>query len=237
MEPQRPENALECSFCYYAFHKDMPHYSCSEMHPEAQTGGFDVCQACFFRWMHGEFRADNVGFVARRCRCNQRVSYEEVKQVLDPAQFEAYDQALTHAVLSRDEKVLHCPGVDCLNAFYKPKRSKRPCRKSVCSECETVFCCQCGELYTKEHQRMKCGPYKRWKKDHDQDTIAMEQWRQAEAREVRPCPGCKRDIEKNFGCNDMRCTNCGVRFCWRCMSVVGRTRNNGNWCKCVLGGQ
>ena len=191
-------NVLDCVFCYYSFHRDLPHFSCDEHHQQHRQKQRlrydDICQACFFRWIHGEFAADNVGFVKRRCGCGALISHEVVKAVLDPAQFEAYDRAMTHATLSRDKRVLYCPGVDCMNAFYKPKRTKRPCRRSVCADCETVFCCQCGELYTEQHQRMKCGPYKRWKRTHDEETIAMERWRQSEYLDVKPCPGCKRDV-------------------------------------------
>lgn len=199
----------------------MPHADCSEMHPGPLRQRYIVCQPCFFRWVHGDIRADNIGFRHVRCQCGTTFSHEEIRSILAPDQFEEYDAAMTKAALeSAVGDVLYCPGPDCPNVFIKAPRtrSKRQCRKAVCEEndggCGTTFCGLCGELYTKEHQRMKCGPYKKWKHTNDEDTIQMREWR--EAAEVKGCPRCKRDVEKRGGCRSMQCTNCRCKFCWDC---------------------
>ena len=33
-----------------------------------------------------------------------------------------------------------------------------------------------------------------------------------------PCPTCSRPIEKDGGCNEVLCTQCGTNFCWLCGS-------------------
>jgi hypothetical protein len=148
----------------------LPYFSCRETHNSGNN--FNVCQPCFFRWIHGEISSDNIGFRKRiRCDCRERIGHNDIKRVLSPAQFQSYDDALTKIVLEKDFKnVVHCPGLDCMNSFFKPKRTKKRCRKAECNECSTLFCCWCGEIYTKEHQRMKCAAYKKWKIQNDEET-------------------------------------------------------------------
>lgn len=220
-----PPGALQCNFCHDLFSEEMPHFSCTRVHGGNRE--FNVCQICFFQWVHGEIRADNVGFRKRSCSCGERISHVQVQAVLEPNQFAAYDDALTRATLARDTSVIHCPGTDCENSFVKPKRTKKKCRKAECDECGVLLCCKCGELYTTQHQRMKCAQYKKWKQTHDEDTLQLTKW--AQSREnVKKCPGCKRNVERNMGCNDMRCTNCGLHFCWAC----AKPKNGNNECGC-----
>lgn len=48
----------------------------------------------------------------------------------------------------------------------------------------------------------------------------------AAAKNVKPCPGCKRLTEKNGGCSNHNCVLCGFNFCWMCLGAYGR-------CKCA----
>ncbi len=102
------KNTNECSICYYHYNKDLlPHFSCAETHKTASV--FNVCQSCFFRWIHGEINSDNVGFKHVRCNCSVFINYDDIKQVLSPAQFESYDDAITKAALERDTKNIGKP--------------------------------------------------------------------------------------------------------------------------------
>ena len=37
---------------------------------------------------------------------------------------------------------------------------------------------------------------------------------------TKKCPSCKAMIEKNGGCNSVRCHNCNVEFCWMCLRLA-----------------
>jgi hypothetical protein len=41
---------------------------------------------------------------------------------------------------------------------------------------------------------------------------------------TKPCPDCKRPIEKNMGCMHMTCSQCKTEFCWMCQ---GRWKDHG----------
>lgn len=40
------------------------------------------------------------------------------------------------------------------------------------------------------------------------------------AKTCRACPGCSSPIEKNDGCNTLRCVRCGTAFCWLCCRAL-----------------
>ncbi len=42
---------------------------------------------------------------------------------------------------------------------------------------------------------------------------------------VKACPRCYVPIQKNGGCNHMRCAYCGLHYCWDCLESL-------DGCKC-----
>ncbi|KAA6377960.1 MAG: putative Zinc finger, C6HC-type [Streblomastix strix] len=45
---------------------------------------------------------------------------------------------------------------------------------------------------------------------------------------TKPCPKCKKPIEKNQGCNLMTCRNCKFSFCWICLGDWATHSNHFN---------
>lgn len=206
--PPEPPETYECALCLHHYPStDIPFFQCGRCNSEK------LCQLCVYDWIRGT-RLDNEGFHTVRCRCGLEVSMDIVQKVLTREQFEAYDKALTLQAVEKMKDILVCPGIDCTNVFVKAHPRKR-CRKAICDACETNLCGLCGELYTKEHARMDCEKYKRWKRTHDEETQLFESYKR-ESSDVKPCPGCQRPIEKNHGCRSMVCTNCQTKFCWNC---------------------
>ncbi|KAH6887505.1 hypothetical protein B0T10DRAFT_489868 [Thelonectria olida] len=44
----------------------------------------------------------------------------------------------------------------------------------------------------------------------------------------KPCPGCRRPIQKNEGCQHMTCSECHHEFCWDCLSNMKTIFKKGN---------
>ncbi|KAH9112144.1 hypothetical protein LEN26_013336 [Aphanomyces euteiches] len=126
---------------------------------------------------------------------------------------------------------IRCPGLGCtailsshhIHGYVSPElfmrylelkekvRSGRVCppcgqpvtstgRKINCNACHATTCGDCGEPY----HLFAC-----------KDT-SYKSWRQHTEHDVRSCPNCFVDIEKQGGCTHMACTHCEFEFCWLC---------------------
>jgi hypothetical protein len=77
----------------------------------------------------------------------------------------------------------------------------------VCGMCSQKYCVSCQEMTKgKGIQNHKC------------DQTIIDNLRDLKEN-TKKCPSCYTPIIKSEGCNDMRCTNCGVRFDWVTLTV------------------
>jgi len=57
--------------------------------------------------------------------------------------------------------------------------------------------------------------------DESEEEMASQHWKNVHTRK---CPTCFTPIEKNGGCNHVRCGRCRSEFCWACMRAKTRCR-------------
>lgn len=79
-------------------------------------------------------------------------------------------------------------------------------------KCGNAFCFSCGEP---SHLPATCDMLKKWTLKTRADGESMT-WILAHTKQ---CPKCSKPIEKNQGCNHMKCFQCGHEFCWVCMDA------------------
>lgn len=83
-----------------------------------------------------------------------------------------------------------------------------PSIKQSCSECSLTYCRECGK--NPYHHNKLCDT-------NDLQNITNTVFENPE--NYRKCPGCKIWIEKEEGCDHMKCL-CGVHFCYTCRNVL-----------------
>jgi ariadne-1 len=179
--------------------------------------------ACFAGWLNGNQR-DNVGFVAAKCYCGLEIAHHEVRRLMGSDElFDKYDVAMMKQCLMRGGDAVFCPGLDCKNGMIRPAGVKgiSACRSTVCSEgnCGTEFCVMCGEKFVQgsvSHAKVDCKNFKRLL--DEQSGVAAWAGQQKKGL-VKPCPGCKKLVEKNQGCSSHSCVLCGVSYCWKCNQI------------------
>ncbi|EHA8590175.1 RBR-type E3 ubiquitin transferase [Cocos nucifera] len=83
----------------------------------------------------------------------------------------------------------------------------------VCCNCSYNFCWNCTE---EAHRPVDCGTVAKWILKNSAESENMN-WILANSK---PCPKCKRPIEKNQGCMHITCTPpCKFEFCWLCLGA------------------
>lgn len=143
--------------------------------------------------------------------CKEHISHTEVKRCISEEEHERYQEFLLQDALKKDPACRWCPKPGCETAMIgDPNTPLMRCPKA---ECNFSFCFNCKEKW---HTDLTCAQYQAWKKDNGE---GYAQWA---AKNTKPCPKCHVAIQKNGGCNHMKCVNCRDEFCWLCQkSVLG----------------
>jgi len=99
-----------------------------------------------------------------------------------------------------------CPGVNCGKVACVSEGDSQ----QIDCDCGESFCFECAHEW---HGPLDCEFLKKWTKQFDSDAQTFR-WINENTKD---CPKCKAPIQKNGGCNYMRCGKCGHGFCWLCL--------------------
>ena len=104
----------------------------------------------------------------------------------------------------RSIKNIDGPASDC-----KRKRPSVPVVK--CVECDSEFCF----FHSNAHVGQTCAQYEERIKEEEIKVIDC-----LKKLGTKQCPNCGSHIEKDGGCNHVKCGQCGTCFCWLCLTIV-----------------
>ncbi|CAO3590584.1 unnamed protein product [Absidia cylindrospora] len=123
-----------------------------------------------------------------------------------------YRQLLNKAFVDDNDQLRWCPAPDCDYAVecQIPSTSLMTIVPTVQCACNDLFCFGCGLA---DHQPAVCSMVKSWV-EKSKDDSKTAQWM---VNNTKGCPKCSAIIEKNGGCNYMRCSKCHYSFCWVCL--------------------
>ncbi len=138
--------------------------------------------------------------------CKAPMEHHEALQLMKPEYRTRFEKICLDRALSTMNDVLMCPSADCGNAFIRDPAS----RDIHCMSCEHRFCADCKRVPHPDIPR--CEDVEQILKTREE--VASEAW---VAGYARPCPQCHAPIQKDSGCNHMKCGLCKYNFCWICM--------------------
>lgn len=140
--------------------------------------------------------------------CNVAVGRDMIYELASEPKRNKYDHFLFRSYVENNKKMKWCPAPTCEYAVsYEPDGVRT--NLDVACLCYHSFCWNCGE---EAHSPVDCETVKRWilKNNSASDNIAWI------LTHTKPCPKCKKPIEKIDGCVHMEC-KCGFKFCWLCL--------------------
>ncbi|KAI3834647.1 hypothetical protein MKX03_005987, partial [Papaver bracteatum] len=209
---------LTCGICFDDYHHD-------EMY-DAGCGHL-FCELCWKGYI-GTSVNDGPGCLLLRCPdppCNAAVCQDMVYKFVSDEVKKKYSDYLLRSYIEGSRSIKWCPGPGCGSAIQFVHDTEN---YDVTCECTYSFCWNCTE---EAHHPVECITVEKWnfKNSNEAENVT---WILAHSK---PCPNCKRPIEKNQGCNHMFCSMCKFSFCWICLvsiknhrSCNGYQRDDGN---------
>ncbi|KAK1367754.1 RBR-type E3 ubiquitin transferase [Heracleum sosnowskyi] len=201
VESQNYDKELTCEICFESYPVDKIN-SASCGHP--------YCCTCWAAYISTSIN-DGPGCLTLRCpvpSCDAAVSQDMINTLVSSEYREKYYRYLVRSYIEDNRKTKWCPapGCDCAVEFDVGSGSH-----DVSCLCSYSFCWNCTE---EAHRPVDCETVSNWILKNTTESENVN-WILANSK---PCPKCKKPIEKNQGCMHMTCAPpCKFQFCWLCL--------------------
>ncbi|GLT95588.1 hypothetical protein SLE2022_132620 [Rubroshorea leprosula] len=194
---------MTCGICF-------ENYPCDRL--RAAACGHPFCNSCWAGYISTSIN-DGPGCLMLRCpdpSCRAAVGQDMIKALACDEDREKYCRYFIRSYIEDNRKTKWCPAPGCDYAvdFIVGSGSY-----DVTCRCSYSFCWNCTE---EAHRPVDCGTVAKWILKNSAESENMN-WILANSK---PCPKCKRPIEKNQGCMHITCTPpCKFEFCWLCLGA------------------
>uniref|UniRef100_A0A453P1H3 RBR-type E3 ubiquitin transferase n=1 Tax=Aegilops tauschii subsp. strangulata TaxID=200361 RepID=A0A453P1H3_AEGTS len=195
------ERELTCGICFE---------SCPRESMGAASCGHPFCGVCWRGYISTAIN-DGPGCLMLRCpdpSCSAAVGQDMVNLFASDEDKGKYERYLCRSYIEDNRKTKWCPAPGCEYAVEFVVGSGS---YDVSCGCSYGFCWNCTE---EAHRPVDCSTVSKWILKNSAESENMN-WILANSK---PCPKCKRPIEKNQGCMHITCTPpCKFEFCWLCL--------------------
>ncbi|XP_071791878.1 uncharacterized protein [Asterias amurensis] len=216
------------------------------------------CRECWERYLSGKIKEGNAhNIVCPAYDCDRLVPAEAIERLVSCEMARRYLQFDINAFVESNPKLKWCPVAGCGRAVQMPQvespttSSNRPSGASSPSSppsiSHAVDCGQghifCWDCSGDAHEPCSCENWKKWldkiaeikpeelaSTDTETEVAANCLWLVTNSK---PCPKCMAPIQKNDGCNHMKCTKCKHDFCWVCQEAWSKhSSETGGYFRC-----
>ncbi|KAJ4807793.1 RING/U-box superfamily protein [Rhynchospora pubera] len=195
--------ALTCGICF----ETLP-----SSNMRAAACGHHYCIDCWKGYIGGSIKDGPIclGLCCPEPSCNVSIDHRMIKEIASSEDHEKFVRFLYRSYVEDNRKIKWCPAPGCEHAveFFLADSNN-----DVLCKCSHWFCWNCTE---EAHRPVDCETVTKWLIKNSAESENMN-WILANSK---PCPKCKRPIEKNQGCMHMTCTPpCKFEFCWLCLGA------------------
>ncbi|KAL3526483.1 hypothetical protein ACH5RR_011139 [Cinchona calisaya] len=197
-----PDEDVSCGICFesYSFPAGIRAAAC----------GHPFCRTCWRGYICTAVN-DGPGCLMLKCpdpSCNAAIGKDMIEDLVAPEYKEKYCRYLVRSYIEDSRNIKWCPAPECECAVEFVVGSGS---SDVICSCSYGFCWKCSE---EAHRPVDCDMVAEWILKNNAESENTN-WILSY---TKPCPKCKRPIEKNNGCMHMTCrTPCGFEFCWLCL--------------------
>ncbi|KAK4778475.1 hypothetical protein SAY86_006003 [Trapa natans] len=215
-EVQKIVGLLEGPAVQYPDVRELTCVICFESHPHdkiySAACGHPFCSTCWAGYISTSIN-DGPGCLSLRCpapSCCAAVGQSMIDLLAPADDKKKYFQYLLRSYIEDNRITKWCPAPGCEYAVEFAGGGEG---YDVSCLCSFHFCWNCTE---EAHRPVDCDTVKKWIIKNSAESENMN-WILANSK---PCPKCKRPIEKNHGCMHMTCTPpCKFEFCWLCLGA------------------
>ncbi|KAF7132236.1 hypothetical protein RHSIM_Rhsim09G0029400 [Rhododendron simsii] len=172
--------------------------------------GHPFCDECWRGYMSTSINGGPECLMLR-CpdpSCSAAIGQDMIDRLVSEEDKERYARYLVRSYIEDNPKTKWCPGPGCEYAVEFVVGSEN---SDVSCPCSYGFCWNCTE---DAHRPVDCDTVAKWITKNGAESENTN-WILAYCK---PCPKCRRPIEKNNGCMHMTCTTpCRFEFCWLCL--------------------
>ncbi|XP_061361269.1 E3 ubiquitin-protein ligase RSL1-like [Gastrolobium bilobum] len=154
------------------------------------------CTRCTVKYIVSKLQDNIVNLVCPESGCCGVLNPYYCKPILPNNVLEWWEKALTESMIPEKAK-FYCPFNDCSALLFNDCLKGVVIRDTTCPHCKRSVCVQCKAPW---HPELSCEKFQRMK-DRNDDLLRDL----AKRRNWRRCPNCKHYVEKDYGCNEMKC--------------------------------
>lgn len=192
-----------------------------------------VCDSCVYD--NTKFLVENTSIYDDQVQCpepncNATFDFHAIRDILlasgkSHLVFEKYDKKLISRYLEEMTEFVWCAHECASGQLHDLEQSSNP--EVICIKCQLRTCFRHRTVW---HTGMTCAEYDLQQKQLPDDGTCA--WLD---QNTKRCPQCRWYIEKNSGCDEMKCRRCQHKFCWQCqadyklISSEGKSSHR-SWC-------